>query len=136
MFKLVSRKRFDELLMSEFVAEDRGRYIEELLSSVADLEDKIAQANDELLQLKTKYEKYENSTENSVTLKISQDMETITPIITHRDDAFESLFQIGMLSDAQSGNQFAIQLALMTVASEGLTQILDSFEEEIVDGGA
>ena len=54
MFKLVSRKRFDELLMSEFVAEDRGRYIEELLSSVADLEAKIAKANEELAGMEAK----------------------------------------------------------------------------------
>lgn len=141
MFKIISNSRYNELLgQIETLKFELQRSIENRQTVLEELHDAniknlglVSSLNAMSEENETLKKKFSVSEDNTVTLKISPDMEVITPIISYRADAFESLFQSGMLSDAQAGNEFAIQLALMTVAQDGLSQILSSFEEEISD---
>ena len=141
MFKIVSTKRIDAyeasiLRMRTLLEESNNTnksnvdLCDAQKKEIDDLTRELASLKEELDTFK---KKFVASEENSVTLKISKDLETITPIISYRDDAFEALFQSNMLSDAHEGNQFAIQLAMMSIASDGLNQILSSFEEDIIN---
>ena len=70
----------------------------------------------------------ESNGKNSVTIIISDDLSTITPIIRHRADVFETIFQNGYLNDSQNSKE-ATELAMLTIANDGLTQLLSEFVE-------
>lgn len=67
---------------------------------------------------------------NSVTLTISDDLVSITPIVRTKQNSFELLFQNGYLNDSQN-SQHAIELAFMLIANEALTQLLEQFESPV-----
>lgn len=131
MFKILSKKEYARLLEMEAKVHHYVR-----VCSVKD--DNLQAMADEIVVLRRELEKTQKivapvDTENSVTLKISNDMEQVTPIVRYRNDAFERLFQEGMVDDTQADNPFATQLALLTVASEALNQLLESFEAPLED---
>jgi predicted RNase H-like nuclease (RuvC/YqgF family) len=68
--------------------------------------------------------------QNSVTLTIGDDLTTVTPVVRSKPNAFETLFQNGYLNDAQN-SQHAIELSLMLIANEALTQLLEQFESPV-----
>jgi hypothetical protein len=69
---------------------------------------------------------------NYVKILFSNDLQQISPFIGFRADCFESLFQEGMLKDGQENNSHAIQLALLSLANDGLSQLLEAFEADVV----
>ena len=77
-------------------------------------------------KLQTMFEQAEN---NEVTLRVSDSIESVTPIIRYKTNVFENLVKEGYLQDSQLGNPMAIQLALLTIASDALGQILDSYQQ-------
>jgi len=74
---------------------------------------------------------FASSNENSVTLQISDDLTKVSPIVRFKPSTFDKFAELGYLKDEQEGNTFAAQLALLTVVQEALTQILDSFTDEV-----
>lgn len=66
---------------------------------------------------------------NSVTLRIGDDLTSITPVVKWKSEIKEKLIEVGLLSDANSSNT-AIQVALMLIGQEALEQIIESFHPE------
>lgn len=89
---------------------------------------------EENLKLKKEIEELKKlsviSDKNSVTLEISDDILSVKPVIKYSPDVFEKLFELGYLDDSKNNPQ-AIQLALLMVANEALSQILEAFSENI-----
>ena len=79
-----------------------------------------------LLDLTTKAE-----TENSVTIVIDDTFSKITPLFRWKNNCPENMFQAGYIQDKDIGNSIAIQLALATVAYEGLETLLDNFSPTV-----
>lgn len=130
----------DELIKTLQEANEQLCALREANAHVAQTRENEVQAlNEEVSMIRSHCEELEeklrNSTisddENTVTLVISDDMVTIKPIIRYNEDAPENLMQSGLLSDARSSSEFAVQLALMTIAHDSLAQIIESFEEDI-----
>lgn len=85
---------------------------------------------DTINSLNEKLEKFESST-NEVVTKISTDLTQVTPIVRYNPEIVEKLIELGYVNDATAQDKFAIQLALITVAQEALTQLVESFSEEL-----
>lgn len=129
MFRFISSKRYKELeALSAKLGEMEARY-DALTNEVTAFENLMAAKEKEIQRL-VEIEKASLSEEsNYVKLVFSNDLQKITPFIGFRPDCFESLFQEGFLKDGQEDNPHAIQLALMSMANDGLAQILEAFEE-------
>jgi hypothetical protein len=130
----VSKKKYDELHSAYDVA--RGslqRYKEDyagLLGQFNDLKAKSEEQQNEIDRL-NELTIIDNSTGGSVTLKVAKDLESVQPIVKYNPDMFEKLVELQYLDDTHQNNKFAIQLALMQVSFEALTQIIESFESSI-----
>ncbi|MBG24004.1 MAG: hypothetical protein CMF22_11180 [Idiomarinaceae bacterium] len=74
--------------------------------------------------------------ENKIQLTVSDDLETITPFTSVKPEMWDTLLEAGMVSESVSGNsrRFAMQLALLTIASEGLSQLIEQFSPDIQGG--
>jgi len=145
--KILSSKEYERLLAMEKRAYALERKEEsetkELLERIAEnkkeFEAKMSELLNEREELTSRMEDLRTKInaldapmdENCVKVFISNDLQTIKPVISYRDDVFESLFQEGFLDDTQQGNEFSVQLALITIAAEGLGQIVESFEEPV-----
>jgi thymidylate synthase len=84
---------------------------------VKEVEDKLAEAE---------------ASENQVRLSVNDELTVITPFTSVKPDMWETFVEAGMVSDTTvgEGRKFAMQLALMTVAYDGLAQILEQFAPE------
>lgn len=145
MFKILSSKRYSQIsgdASSLSLCRQERDSAEEKHSQLRmkwfALEEEFEKTQSERDELKKEVDRLNEilnraAEDNSVRLVISPDMEMVTPIIAYREDAFESLFQSGRLTDAQQDAPEAIQLALLAVASEGLNQLLEAFEDPIED---
>lgn len=144
MFKIVKKTTFDKLMADLAAANERCEFFKkqtadlsdemsEMLTAHVKQLDALRQANIEALAKVDEYIKADISSaqENTVRLVISPDLQKITPYVKYRADAFEALFQEGMLTDAQAESPHAIQLAIMTIGADGLNQLIESFEETI-----
>lgn len=92
------------------------------------LEEELKAAKDQVSQLQ---KAYASADENSVTLRVSDDLTKVVPIVRFKPSTFDKFAELGYLKDEQEGNTFAAQLALLTVVQEALGQILESFTEEV-----
>lgn len=93
-----------------------------LVSQLRILEETLDQAEQSVKQLSNPI-----SDENTVTLTISEDLETITPTVKHQKNLAEKLMQEGRISESSRSDDFSVQLALMMIAEEALGQLIDSF---------
>lgn len=108
----------------------------------SDHQERVSEMSERIKELSTELEKKQSKiaellatidkekTNNSVTLTISDDLSSITPIIRTKQNAFEILFQNGYLSDAQN-SQHAIELSFMLIANEALSQLIEQFEPQV-----
>lgn len=118
----VSKARHNELqekydLLQE-QNEESNEQIEELLCKVEELE----QEKEELRKQSLIDDK------NQVTLTISDDLQTITPVIKFKETANDILLKNGY---ATGTSDMQTQIGLMIVADEALNQIVSSFTEDI-----
>lgn len=141
MFKLMKKSDFESLNRK---MDDINQKLDK---AERDLEDSYLQAeevekhNAELRvtidELQEKLEETERanmiSDTNIVELRVAEDLTSVTPIVRFRTDLFEKMVELGYLSDKDSGNDMAIQVALMTISHEALQQIIDSFSEPVED---
>ena len=139
MFRFISSKKYKELTNTAAHLSD----YESITTQLSDLEarydalrneldecERLLEVRDsEATKLRDAVDTLHSEEHNYVKLVFSNDLQKITPFIGNRPDCFESLFQEGLLKDGQEGSDHAIQLALMFLASDGLVQILEAFEE-------
>jgi hypothetical protein len=136
MFRFISTKRYKELLELEQKIGELEASLDATrgeLASCSMLTESLIQTIDELRKEKeaeTQNLVFEDS--NYVKILFSNDLQQISPFIGFRADCFESLFQEGMLKDGQENNSHAIQLALLSLANDGLSQLLEAFEADVV----
>ncbi|WGH49521.1 hypothetical protein [Alishewanella phage vB_AspM_Slicko01] len=110
-------------------SKDNQKCIEKLHNTEKELDEVLAELN----QLKHDHAELKKITKeqnisNSVSIVMDDTMTKFTPVIRHKPNVFEVLFQSGYLNDSQN-NKEAIELALLTISSEVLTQLLDEFVE-------
>jgi predicted nuclease with TOPRIM domain len=105
---------------------------EQMNEKASESEEKIEELLFENEQLKRHNEelKKENiiGDKNQVTLTISDDLQTITPVIKFKETANDILLKNGY---ATGTSDMQTQLGLMIVADEALNQIVSSFTEDI-----
>lgn len=137
MPKIISNAQFDEyenavkeLEKSKNAYSSLFSQLQESLQAAATTAEIITASKAEIDRLNALLN---NAESNYVKLMISPDMRQITPVIGTRSDAFENLFQDGMLDDSQSDNAMAVQLAMLSVALDGLQQLLESFEPQLTE---
>lgn len=112
-----------ELHSSYLQVEETEKHNEELKEQVRKLEEQIEEsARAQLI-----------ADSNIVELQIANDLTSVVPVVRFRQDVFEKMVELGYLSDKDSGNDMAIQVALMTISHEALQQIIDSFSEPVED---
>lgn len=112
--------------------------VDDIVEIAQELSTELAEKDDTIKELEAELENLRKNAvitegKSSVTVELSDDLNSITPIIRYNEKAPESLFQQGLIDDSQTENQFAIQLALLTLAHDGLLQLLESFEEKTED---
>jgi len=132
MFKIVKSKTlrdYDELVLA--LSNNNTKLSDmndELHSKLFESDKRIVDLLEEINKLKRLTA--ESKTENSVTLVMDDNLQKITPLIRYKSNVFDTLFQNGYLNDTQNSN-VAIELALITVAADGLNQLIDSFAPNI-----
>lgn len=72
-------------------------------------------------------------TKNQVSFQINDLLTEVTPTVKWREEVVDSLVQSGFLNIRDENNKYAIQLALMTVAYDALSSIIDQFSAEVDD---
>lgn len=70
---------------------------------------------------------------NIVKLTISDDLQSVLPHVTVKSEVYEKMVQLGVISDALTvdAKPTAMQIALMSMANEALSTILEQFEAPI-----
>ena len=99
-------------------------------SKYDELQEKLADKTAELNDLKEQYASLEKSLQSDecmVCMKISDDLDTITPIVKFHGGISEQLVLNHYLKDTDV-SPHSIQLALMMIAGEGIEQIVSSFQ--------
>jgi len=93
-----------------------------------ELEEQLEQANAKLEEVNSAF-----AEENSVTLIIDDTLTHVTPYVKVREDVFDKMVELHYLNDAVNPETkgMSMQLALLTIASDGLDQILDAFSSPI-----
>ncbi len=96
------------------------KVLEEKENKIKELEDKLADTN---------------SDTNSVLIKISDDLTSIVPIVRYNPEILEKLLEMGYIRETGDAKHdgFAIQIALIDIAKDGLIQIIDAFSEPAGD---
>ncbi len=107
---------------------DHQERVSEMAEKIKELSIELEKKQSKIAELLATIDK--EKTNNSVTLTISDDLSSITPIIRTKQNAFEILFQNGYLSDAQN-SQHAIELSFMLIANEALSQLIEQFEPQV-----
>lgn len=104
-------------------------------NNVAQLEEEnkdLKQKNQELQEaLDYKEEIY--SSENSVTLKITDDLTQVVPTIKVKPDVFEKMVELGYLDDSVNSEtkSVSMQAALLVIANEAMEQIIESMSNSV-----
>lgn len=104
-----------ELIKIQEQAEEAFRDRDALSEKVSELENRVSQSA-------------LDPNKNTVTIQISDDFQTITPVVKYKKESAESMVHLGMISDSEYESEFPVQIALMNIAHEGLSQILEAFE--------
>lgn len=136
MIKIITSQYHNELLSTNKELTDQIKELNEQINWELDgyraertrLEEELKAAKDQVSQLQ---KAYSSADENSVTLRVSDDLTKVVPIVRFKPSTFDKFAELGYLKDEQEGNTFAAQLALLTVVQEALGQILESFTEEV-----
>ena len=118
MFKLVKKNTLTAIQQELDEAEQQ---LEQLMKENRDLSDEV----------KKLHELFNNAGENSVRLDISNDVKTVVPTIKFDQDIFDKLVELGYLDDSKKNHTFAMQLALIVIAHEALTQIIETYQSPI-----
>lgn len=75
-------------------------------------------------ELEQQLHNFNLSDKNEVTMRIDDDLISITPIVRWKEGTTESLIQLGAITDANA-SEMTTQIALMTIAYEALETIIE-----------
>lgn len=84
-------------------------------------------------QLKTNLISEEDA-ETSASVFISDDLKTVRPVTKVKPSVVNKMVELGYLPYNKRDDEFAINLAAMMIAYEGLEQLIFTFEESLRDG--
>lgn len=110
-------EKTEELEKTQAILRTTEQYLDECYQNIADLKKQI-----EVLEGDTD--------KNSVEIRIDDNITTGTPIVRYKQTVVDKLVEEGYLRDGNT-DQFAIQLALLTISQEILTQLVESFAEPV-----
>lgn len=110
-------EKSEELEKTQAILRTTEQYLDECYQKIADLKKQI-----EVLEGDTD--------KNSVEIRIDDNITTGTPIVRYKQTVVDKLVEEGYLRDGNT-DQFAIQLALLTISQEILTQLVESFAEPV-----
>lgn len=135
MFKFVKKKTIDGLrrdldhisALQKHLESENTQYQHE----IKDLIDKLKEVEKANRELERQLDVF--SDESSVYLKISDDLQTVVPVVKVKEELKDKMLQLGYLNDAttQETLPFAMQLVLMNIAYEALDQIIAAFAENV-----
>lgn len=133
----IKRKTYEDLMetleaQSLQITNLKNDYMNQVSEHVKDGEELQKQIDHLSAELDKNIDMFTKSDSNEVTLRIADDMTTITPIVRWKDNTPEKLIEIGALNDSQN-SKTSTQVALMAIAHEALTDIMDSFLEPVGD---
>ena len=150
-FKIISEREFNSV--EELLAQhqkDINNLEVDLSISLKDVENKneeislkdeeirLLQERNDILEAEIKAIKEtlgRTQSDNFVKLSFSDDLETITPVVSVTDEVIEMMIDRGMMAptDNPEERRRSGQLNMMVNAEDGLSQILSSFEEKVED---
>lgn len=111
--------------------DDKDKRLRDLINQYKELDYQKRELEQLYKDLQDEFENFNSKTENSVTFEISDDLTTTKPIVRYKESALEKLLELGYIRE--TGNEkhdaFAIQLALMDITREAISQLLESFSE-------
>lgn len=110
-------EKSEELEKTQAILRTTEQYLDECYRNIADLKRQI-----EVLE--------GDNDKNSVEIRIDDSITTGTPIVRYKQAVVDKLVEEGYLRDGNT-DQFAIQLALLTISQEILTQLVESFAEPV-----
>lgn len=136
MFKFLLKSSYDELmklyseaLKASYTWQEQYQILEkETKAALSEARKAFEEKEQELENLK---DLLRETDENSVTLKVSNDLTKVVPIVRYNPSTVEKFIELGYLSDDQERNTFAAQLALLTIVQEAVSQILENFTDEV-----
>lgn len=114
-------KKYHQIKEQETMLLDQGNRLIALTDSLEAANAEIERLN----KLSTEAEA------NEVLLRLSDDMTSMTPVVRWKEGIEERLYEMGFLRDIDTANSMTIQLTLMTVAYEALSQLIESFEQNV-----
>lgn len=145
MIRLITRSRlkmlYDEIEAQEAENEqncekniEMVRQMEGLEAARDTLEKELESVQTKLHEAEARIQEYEQSLDrhdsNEVTLLIDDDLMRITPRVRWKAGIEEKMFELGYLDDTNINNRMAAQVALLTIGSEGMEQLLETFTPE------
>lgn len=111
--------------------------LSELQQTIDDMTSEIMEKDEELERLRLSVKEYEKetteSTSNQLQFIISDDLETVTPIIKYKTGVEEKLIEKRILNDG-SVSPYAIQIGLAIVVKDALDYIVESATEGLDNG--
>ena len=98
-----------------------------------DDDNEALEAKNKELQEALDYKEEIYSSENSVTLKITDDLTQVVPTIKVKPDVFEKMVELGYLDDSVNSEtkSVSMQAALLVIANEAMEQIIESMSNSI-----
>lgn len=128
MVKLVRNKTIEDYEHQKKELIERNEELIELEKRMREQNEGMKQA---IAELEAKLDAFGD--ENSVTLRVSDDLTRVIPSVRVKREVFEKMVELGYLDDTVTSESkpFAMQLALMHVCSEALEQIMESFAASI-----
>lgn len=116
---LVRKKKFREL---ESKYNDSEKELEEVKKRL-----KTKEKENETLASQL-FEREESET--AITLTVSDDLNTVTPITRYNPQIIRKLVETQYLPSNKVDDEFAIHLAVMLICEEAITEIISAFEQE------
>lgn len=133
----VSKKKYQNVLNELNRIKESLKEQESRLAECDALLERATKCETEYSQLKEDHEKLTESMamdkECSVTIKISDDFMTGIPVVRWKNETSDKLAEQGTLSFDDVGKPYPTQIALMTIAHEMLTQMIEYFNEPMAE---
>ena len=117
----------------DIVESKKAREKEEEKSEYYFNESKVLEQKVEELQAALEHKEEVYSSENSVTLRITDDLTQVVPTIKVKPDVFEKMVELGYLDDSVNSEtkSVSMQAALLVIANEAMEQIIESMSNSV-----
>ncbi len=152
MIRLIRTERLKEM---ERACETQAKECEEQAVILSELKDENCHLNKTVARLKMENEAHQDSVksllkrmdeirerlrelespygkEDTVTLTISDDFSRVTPVVRFNTETREKMVVDGLITE--KADHYSAQLALISICSEALSQMIAQFTEEVEEG--